>query len=137
MLHTQHFRAPEADELSARLALLQDYIEITRGDPYTYPEIAEYLSARGVSLSRSRWSYMTTGEHWRIRDRSLLDALADLFEVETGFFYTSSEIPQHMAPIMKQVLALRITRMQRLVKRELTDLAPDTCKAITEILERG
>jgi hypothetical protein len=119
MLPSKRGRAPESRELARRLHLLLDYVEAVRGDPYTFTEISEYLAQRNIPLSRSRWSYMLSGEQWKVRDLALIDALADLFDVDPRYLHGVGEVPDQIEAEMRLVLAL---------------LAPETLEVITNAL---
>lgn len=59
-----------SDELARHLHLPLDYSKVQRGEPYPYTELHDFLADRGLSLSRSRRSYMLRGEVWRVRERT-------------------------------------------------------------------
>jgi hypothetical protein len=125
---------PDSRDLARMLRLLLDYVEAVRGEPYTFTEISGFLQERGISLSRSRWSYMLTGEQWKVRDPQLIEALADLFDADPRYLYGTGNIPGRIEAEMRLVLALRAARVREFAARNLADIAPETLEAITEAL---
>ncbi|MFF2277904.1 hypothetical protein [Agromyces sp. NPDC058126] len=122
-------------ELAKRLQLLLDDTEVLRGEPYTYQEVSDFLASRSISLSRSRWAYMLRGEVWRVKDRALIGALAELFEVPAGYLY-GGPLPADIESRMKSIVALRAAKVRRYAAKTLGDLAPEALTTITEILRK-
>ena len=129
--------ALEPRELASRLAILLDHVEAVRGSSLTFTDISRHLEARGVPLSRARWSYMLSGDSWRVRDPELFDALAELFEVPVGYLTGESELPEDVAAEMHLVRALRRARVQTFAARALGDVDPAAYAAIAAYLDGG
>ena len=124
---------PASGDLAKRLTLALDYWEVTHGEPLTFPRVQEFLTSKGVSLSRSRWGYMIRGEAWTVRDRALLGALAELFGVSEDFLYTGN-LSDEMLAELELVKAMRAARVENYAARTLGDLAPDAMRAISAAL---
>ena len=73
-----------ADDLAKRLRLLMDVAVAESGSEPTYSQIADYLKRRGISLSRSRWTYMVNG-HRYVQDPAIFEGLASFFDVDAAF----------------------------------------------------
>lgn len=124
---------PSSSDLAKRLTLALDRLAVLRGEPLTFPQVHEFLAARDISLSRARWSYMLGGEAWRVRDRQLLTALADLLEVPEEYLYTGV-MSDDMRAELGLVTAMRAAKVQHFAARTLGDLAPHTLDAIAAAL---
>ena len=124
---------PSSADLAKRLNIALDYWEVTRGEALTFPEVQSFLEDRGISLSRSRWGYMTRGEGWRVRDRRLLAVLAELFGVPEAYFYTG-KMTEAMLAELSLVKAMRAAKVQNYAARVLGDLAPEALSAIAAAL---
>jgi len=122
--------------LSQRLGLLLDYVEATRGMPYTYTEVQEFLEERGHKISRARWSYMVNGAAFRLRDPSVLEGLAELFGVDVAYLLGRAELPDEMARKMDVVDALRRERVVLAATRNLGQSDPEAVDAIREYLTK-
>ena len=127
----------EPRELASRLAILLDHVEAVRGTPMTFTEISRWLEDRGVPLSRARWSYMLSGDSWRVRDAELFDALAELFGVDVAYLTGDGELPRAVAAEMHLVRALRRARVQHFAARNLGDVDPAAYEAIADYLDGG
>jgi hypothetical protein len=135
-LHARGTEGPEPRELARRLALLLDHVEAVRGTPYTFTEVNAYVEAKGIPLSRARWSYMLSGDAWRVRDGDLLVALAELFGVDEGYLRGDEDLPEAIAAEMHLVRALRRSRVQNFAARNLGDTDPAAYEAIAQYLEQ-
>jgi hypothetical protein len=128
-----HGTEPKA--LARRLSLLLDHVEAVRGTTFTFNEIAAYLDARGVPLSRARWGYMLAGDAWRVRDPELLDTLGSMFGVSGAYLRGEEPLPERIEAEMHLVRALRRTRVQTFAARNLGDTDPAAYEAIAQYLE--
>lgn len=126
---------PDPLMLSERLGVLLDYVEATRGMPYTYSEVQDFLKARGHTISRARWSYMVNGAAFRLRDPGLLEGLAELFNVDVAYLLGRAELPPELAEKMSVVDALRRERVVLAATRNLGRSDPEAVEAIREYLE--
>lgn len=117
-----------------RLRLLVDLYAVEYGSEPTYSEISGHLEARGVGLSRARWSYMLNG-HREVTDRDLLAAIADFFGVEAEFLLSDGPLPERVESQLELIRAMRIARVRSFAARTLGDVSPQTLDAITRFLE--
>ena len=127
---------PDPRELAKRLSLLLDHVEAVRGTPYTFTEVNRFLEDRGIPLSRARWSYMLSGDSFRVRDADVLTGLAELFGVEADYLLGPGELPRALAAEMHLVRALRRARVQNFAARNLGDTDPAAYEAIADYLDR-
>lgn len=126
---------PDPQMLSQRLGILLDYVEATRGVPYTYTEVQEFLKDRGHTISRARWSYLVNGAAFRLRDPGLLEGLAELFGVDVAYLIGRAELPEELASKMGVVDTLRRERVVLAATRNLGQSDPEAVAAIREYLE--
>ena len=121
--------------LANRLRTLMDVVEARTGEEVTFTAISDYLSGRGVTLSRSRWSYILNG-HRRIDDVALLDALSDFFEMPHGYLRGEAGVPEPITAQLDLVRAMRAAKVRSFAARTLGDLSPETLSAITTYLDK-
>lgn len=125
-----------AEELAKRLRLLLDVSIAESGEEPTYSQIAAFLQTRGVSLSRSRWTYMVNG-HRFVQDRALFEALSDYFEVDPAFLSGGADapMPAKVAAQLDLVRAMRAAKVKSYAARTLGDISPEALQAITRFLD--
>ncbi|GAA3640763.1 hypothetical protein GCM10022200_25570 [Microbacterium awajiense] len=125
-----------ADELAKRLRLLLDVSIAETGEEPTYSQIMAFLQTRGVSLSRSRWTYMVNG-HRFVQDRALFEALAEYFEVEPAFLAGGADapMPAKVAAQLDLVRSMRVAKVKSYAARTLGDISPEALQAITRFLD--
>ncbi|MFD1492737.1 MULTISPECIES: hypothetical protein [Microbacterium] len=125
-----------ADDLAKRIRLLMDVVIAQTGEEPTYSQIAAFLRARGVNLSRSRWTYMVNG-HRYVQDQALYEALAEFFEVDAAFLAGSPEasMPAKIAAQLDLVRSMRVAKVKSYAARTLGDISPEALRAITRFLE--
>lgn len=125
-----------ADDLAKRLRLLLDVAIAETGEEPTYSQIVAFLQTRGVSLSRSRWTYMVNG-HRYVQDRALFDALAEYFEVDTAFLASRDDaaMPAKVAAQLDLVRSMRVAKVKSYAARTLGDISPEALQAITRFLD--
>ena len=130
-------RTPQG-ELARRLHLLLDIAVAERGRPLIFPDIREAMTARGVKLSRARWSYMKDGNGRLVHDRPLLTALADYFNVDPEYLLSVEDIetPELVGAELEFVKALRAARVKSFASKTLGDVSPETLEIIVEYLDR-
>lgn len=125
----------EATELLAnRLRTLLDVAEARTGNEVTFTAISEYLTGRGINLSRARWSYILNA-HRYVDDPQLLDALSDYFEVPHGYLRGEQDAPEIVTAQLDLVRAMRAAKVRTYAARTLGDLSPETLGAITKYLD--
>ncbi|MCU6479783.1 hypothetical protein [Arthrobacter sp. A2-55] len=124
--------------LARRLNLLLDAAAEKRGEAVTFREVKEKLAEHGVGMSRARWFYMKDGTGALVRDKRVLIALCEMFDVDPSFLLDmdSDELPESIQARLDFVKALRASRVQAFAARTLADVSPDTLHAITEFLNR-
>lgn len=125
---------PDPEMLARRLAVLIDYVEATRGMPYTYTEVNDFLKERGQAISRTRWSYLINGSPFRLRNAAVLQGLAELFGVDVGYLLGTAELPAPIAEKMDDVNALRRQRVVLAASRNFGESDPDAVDAIRAYL---
>lgn len=121
--------------LANRLRTLMDVAEAEAGREVTFAEIREYVTGRGLTLSRARWSYILNG-HRHTEDVELLDALSDFFRVPHGYLRGEAGTPDAVTAQLDLVRALRAAKVRTFAARTLGDLSPETLGAITRFLDR-
>lgn len=120
-------------DLSRRLSLLLDVVEVERGRPVTFREMKDALAERGVTLSRARWFYMKDGTGRLVTDAALLDAVSDLLG-KPGYLRNGGDFTS------LQLLAARNLRAQRVsdyATKQLADIAPELLQDIQHLIERA
>lgn len=123
-------------ELARKLNLLLDVVVAEGNTPYTYRQIAEDLDARGLSLSRARWSYMIAGSGALVTDVQLLTGIAEFFRIPPAYLLGSDDdIPERVDTQLAFVKSLRAKRVVSFAARILGDVSPDTLRSITALLE--
>ena len=131
-------RCTPQGELARRLKLLLAASGAQRGKPLTFPDISEAMAARGVKMSRARWSYMKDGNGRLIQDRPLLSALAEYFSVDPGYLLGVEDVetPELMGVQLELVKVLRAAAVKSFAARTLGDVSPVTLQTIIDFLNR-
>lgn len=125
----------QARLLANRLRTLLDVAAAGRdGEDVTFTEISDYLTRRGISLSRGRWQYMLGAERV-VDDAVLLRALSDYFAVEPEYLLGEDIMPRKVEAELDLLRAMRAARVRTYAARTLGDLSPDTLNAITQLLD--
>jgi len=121
--------------LANRLRTLMDVAEARTGREVTFTDIHEYVTGRGLTLSRARWSYVLNG-HRYTDDLALLDVLSDFFGVPHGYLRGDAGTPEAVTAQLDLVRAMRAAKVRTFAARTLGDLSPETLGAITSFLDR-
>lgn len=123
-------------ELALRLKALLDTAVAERGQPVSFREISGALAARGVKMSRARWSYMKDGNGSLIPDKPLLTGLADFFQVSPDYLLVVEDMamPQVARDQRESVRSLRTAKVKSFIDQTLGDVSPETLDAIVEYL---
>ncbi|SDH54892.1 hypothetical protein [Microbacterium sp. 77mftsu3.1] len=124
----------QATALANRLRTLLDVAESQKGHEVTFAEVTEYLTGRGIAISRARWSYMVNA-HRLVDDPVLLDALSDFFRVDPAYLRGEGEMPDSVTAQLDLVRAMRAAKVRSYAARTLGDLSPETLGAITKFLD--
>lgn len=129
----------ESKELARKLNLLMDVLTAPGGKPVTYRVLAEWLDARGISLSRARWAYMLSGTRYLVSDEKLLTAIAEFFEVDGSYLTgpSSDEVPQKIEAALQYVRAERLGAVRLFAARKLGDVSPETLDKLTRVLDEA
>lgn len=120
--------------LGQRLRLLVDLHTVERGEEPTFNELAAALEARGIGLSRARWSYMLNG-HRDVDDPRVLTAIAEHFEVDASFLTDMGPMPDRLAAQLDLIRAMREAKVSAFAARALGDVSPSALNAITAHLD--
>lgn len=125
-------------ELARRLRLLLDAAVAERGGPVLFPDIRAAMTVRGVKLSRARWFYMKDGNGALVRDRPLLTALADFFNVDPEYLLSveNVEAPALTDEQLEFVKTLRAAKVKSFAAKTLGDVSPEALEAIIDYLDR-
>lgn len=124
----------QASALANRLRTLLDVSEARTGRETTFADITEYLTGRGIAISRARWSYMVNA-HRLVDDPKLLDALSDFFDVDPAYLRGDGEMPDSVTAQLDLVRAMRAAKIRSYAARTLGDLSPATLSAIMRVLD--
>lgn len=125
-----------AQDLAKRLRLLLDVAIAESGSEPTYSQIAAYLDQRGVSLSRSRWTYMVNG-HRYVQDSAVFEGLAAFFDVDAAFLVgeDGAAIPAKVSAQLDLVRSMRAAKVKSYAARTLGDISPKALQAISRFLD--
>lgn len=126
----------ETAGLAQRLRLLMDLHVVEHGAEPTFAEVSAHLTTRGISLGRSRWSYMLNG-HRPVNDPDLLLGLSDFFGVSPEFLLGQGPVPERVTAQLDLIRAMRESRVRAFAARALGDVSPRTLEAITRFLDEA
>jgi len=123
-------------ELARKITLLLDVVVAEGNTPHTYKDIATALTAKGLSLSRARWAYMLSGAGPLVTDPGLLTGIAEFFRIPAEYLLGSDDdIPERVDSQLAFVRQLRANRVVDFAARTLSDVSPETLRAITALLQ--
>ncbi len=125
-----------AEDLAKRLRLLLDVAIAETGIEPTYSQIAAFMLSRGVSLSRSRWTYMVNG-HRYVQDRQLFEGLSEFFAVDQSFLIGEEDAPMPLKirAQLDLVRSMRAAKVKSYAARTLGDISPEALQAISRFLD--
>lgn len=125
-----------AEDLAKRLRLLLDVVIVESGVEPTYSQIADYLRGRGISLSRSRWTYMVNG-HRYVQDPEVFEGLAAFFDVDVEFLRGTkgAKVPDKVSAQLDLVRSMRVAKVKSYAARTLGDISPKALHAISDFLD--
>ncbi|TDW29215.1 hypothetical protein [Cryobacterium psychrophilum] len=122
-------------ELARKLNLLLDVVVAEGNTPHTYKDIASALTAKGLSLSRARWAYMLSGSGPLVTEPALLTGIAEFFRIPAEYLRGSDDdIPERVDSQLAFVRELRANRVVDFAARTISDVSPETLRAITALL---
>ncbi len=123
-------------ELARRLNLLLDLATVDGGRTMTYREISAGLRADGIKLSRARWAYMISGRGPLVTDAALLAALARVLEIDADYLTGATDaLPERVGARLESLRSVRVRRVHEFAARSLIDVAPETLRSISLLLE--
>jgi hypothetical protein len=121
--------------LARRLNLVLDLLVAEGDTPVTFRALADELQRGGISLSRARWAYMVSGNGPLVTDRQLISAIADVLDIDPQYLLDGTELPAHVDARLDGLRELRMRRVRDFAARSLIDVAPDTLRSITRLLD--
>lgn len=125
------------ERLADRMGILVDIWESDNNTTLTYPHVEGALSANGIQLSRTRWSYLINGTGSLVTDQELLKGIADfVFEVPDSYLTDLySETPPGVEARMEFLDQMRKLKVKNFAARNLGATSPEMLKAITKIID--
>ncbi|PPI71643.1 hypothetical protein C5E12_07300 [Rathayibacter rathayi] len=125
-------------ELSRKLHLLMDAVEVNTGKPLRWSEIQAELAHQGVQVSRARWSYMLHGTGGTVSDRTVLTALANVFGVPPEYLWdhSSTGLPERVEAQIELVRAMRKARILEFAARYADTATTEDIRELTTAISR-
>ena len=125
------------ERLADRMGLLVDIWESDNNTALTYPHVEEALSANGIQLSRTRWSYLINGTGSLVTDQELLKAIAEsVFGVPATYLTDLySDTPPDVEARMEFLDKMRKLKVKNFAARNLGETSPEILKTITKIID--
>lgn len=122
--------------LARRLSLLLDVVPLASGERATFEDLHQFLTQRGVSLSRARWTYMVSGTGRRVTDYGLLTAIAEFFEIAPAFLLEEQgELPARINAQLEFVQMARRKQVRLYATRMLGDVSPELLQELMASLQ--
>lgn len=127
------------EHLAERMNLLVDIWESDNNTALTYPHVEEALSAHGITLSRTRWSYLINGTGSLVVDQELLAGIAKyVFNVPSSYLCDLySEAPPEVEARMDFLDHMRKLKVKNFAARNLGATSPEMLKTITKIIDES
>ena len=123
------------ERLADRMGLLVDIWESDNNTALTYPHVEEALSANGIQLSRTRWSYLINGTGSLVTDQELLKAIAEhVFKVPATYL---TDLYSDTPPRMEFLDQMRKLKVKNFAARNLGETSPEILKTITKIIDES
>lgn len=125
------------ERLADRMGILVDIWESDNNTALTYPHVEEALSANGIQLSRTRWSYLINGTGSLVTDQELLKGIAEsVFGVPATYLTDLySETPPDVETRMEFLDQMRKLKVKNFAARNLGATSPEILKTITKIID--
>lgn len=124
------------EKLADRMGILIDIWDFENNSSLTYPQIENALAAKGVHLSRTRWSYLINGTGSLVTDQVLLREVSDFFGVSSTYLCDlNSNPPTELEGKMAFISDMRKLKVKNFATRNLGALSPETLKTITSIID--
>ena len=127
------------ERLADRMGLLVDIWESDNNTALTYPHVEEALSANGIQLSRTRWSYLINGTGSLVTDQELLKTIAEsVFGVPATYLTDLySDTPPDVEARMEFLDKMRKLKVKNFAARNLGETSPEILKTITKIIDES
>ncbi len=127
------------ERLADRMGILVDIWESDNNTALTYPHVEEALSANGIQLSRTRWSYLINGTGSLVTDQELLKGIAEsVFGVPATYLTDLySETPPDVETRMEFLDQMRKLKVKNFAARNLGATSPEILKTITKIIDES
>ncbi|MCZ2403542.1 hypothetical protein IV498_10205 [Paenarthrobacter sp. Z7-10] len=127
------------ERLADRMGILVDIWESDNNTALTYPHVEEALSAHGITLSRTRWSYLINGTGSLVVDQELLSGIAEfVFEVPATYLCDLySETPPEVEARMDFLDQMRKLKVKNFAARNLGATSPEILKMIAKIIDES
>lgn len=127
------------ERLAERMNLLVDIWESDNNTALTYPHVEEALSTHGITLSRTRWSYLINGTGSLVVDQDLLAGIAKyVFKVPSSYLCDLySETPSEVGARMDFLDQMRKLKVKNFAARNLGATSPEMLKTITKIIDES
>ncbi|MFK0007743.1 hypothetical protein ACIQTZ_11875 [Paenarthrobacter sp. NPDC090520] len=125
------------ERLADRMAILVDIWEADHNSALTYAHVEDALSAQGIHLSRTRWSYLINGNGSLVTDQDLLKAIAEFVFAVPGTYLCdlNSETPPEVEARRDFLVQMRKLKVRNFAARNLGEMSPETLRTITEIID--
>lgn len=125
------------ERLADRMGILVDIWESDNNTALTYPHVEEALSANGIQLSRTRWSYLINGTGSLVTDQELLKGIAEAVFGVPATYLTDlySETPPDVETRMEFLDQMRKLKVKNFAARNLGATSPEILKTITKIID--
>ena len=127
------------ERLADRMGILVDIWESDNNTALTYPHVEEALSANGIQLSRTRWSYLINGTGSLVTDQELLKTIAEsVFGVPATYLTDLySDTPPDVEARMEFLDKMRKLKVKNFAARNLGETSPEILKTITKIIDES
>ena len=127
------------ERLADRMGILVDIWESDNNTALTYPHVEEALSANGIQLSRTRWSYLINGTGSLVTDQELLKTIAEsVFGVPATYLTDLySDTPPDVEVRMEFLDQMRKLKVKNFAARNLGETSPEILKTITKIIDES
>lgn len=127
------------ERLADRMGILVDIWESDNNASLNYPHVEEVLSAHGITLSRTRWSYLINGTGSLVTDQELLKGIGEFVFGVPATYLTDlySETPPDVEARMDFLDQMRKLKVKNFAARNLGATSPEILKTITKIIDES
>lgn len=128
-------QAPQQLTLADKLDQLFRAVHPAGRGEYTYEEVVEGIRQRGgPTISVTQLWELRNGKKTNPR-KNHLEALATFFRMPSSYFFNDDEATIQIHTELKLLAAIRDSQIRRIIARA-SDLSPEACSAVTEMIER-